>query len=322
MARDNGTPAPVSATHGTTTSRRHALALMLGAGRWLPGALAATDAGAPVRLAISESVVGDVNLYDARAAMQIWIKKMTQDLNLVLDVKLFATTQEIVEGTLRGRFDCVALNVIEYRQVTDKLDSSRIVNAAGSAGLEQYVILVKQNSGIRQLGDLKGRRLCTLKTPKMCVAPTWLFTVLEDGHYGPAEHFFGSVATDTKFSRVVLPVFFGQADACLTSKRGFDTMCELNPQVARDLKVLISSPAMVVDFYIFRKNYQSMAREKVISALSSLRSSAAGQQLATLFHFDELTVRDASCLTSALSVLERAERATAGHKPGAERDRE
>lgn len=256
---ENGKPAPVSATHGTTSSRRRALALMLGAGRWLPGALAATDAGAPVRLAISESVVGDVNLNDARAAMQIWIKRMTQDLNLVLDVKLFVTTQQIVEGTRKGQLDAVAVNIIEYRQIAEMLDSSRIVNAAGSAGLEQYVILVKQNSGIRQLSDLKGRRLCTLKTPKMCVAPAWLFTVLEDGHYGPAEQFFSSVATDTKFSRVVLPVFFGQADACLTSKRGFDTMCELNPQVARDLKVLIGSPAMVVDFYIFRNNYQSMA---------------------------------------------------------------
>ena len=275
----------------------------------MPGALAATDAGAPVRLAISESVVGDVNLYDARAAMQIWIKKMTQDLNLVLDVKLFATTQEIVEGTLRGRFDCVALNVIEYRQVTDKLDSSRIVNAAGSAGLEQYVILVKQNSGIRQLGDLKGRRLCTLKTPKMCVAPTWLFTVLEDGHYGPAEHFFGSVATDTKFSRVVLPVFFGQADACLTSKRGFDTMCELNPQVAEDLTVIATSPAMVVTFYVFHKNYRSANRQRFIRVLSDLRGNAAGRQLATLFQFDDLTVRDSSCLASALRLLDKAERA-------------
>ena len=322
MALENGKPVPDSEAHSATGSRRHALALLLGAWRCLPKALAAADAGEPVRLAISESVIGDVNLNDARAAMLIWLKRMTQDLNLVFDSKLFATTQEIVEGAHRGQFDCVALNVIEYRQIADLLDSSQIVNAAGAAGLEQYLILVKQNSGIRQLADLKGRRLCVLKTPKMCVAPVWLSIILDEEHYPPAEQFFGSVATEAKFSRVVLPVFFGQADACLTSKRGFDTMCELNPQVSRDLKVLARSPSMVVDFYIFRKNYQSVQREKVIRALSSLCESPAGQQLATLFQFDALTVRDASCLTSVLGVLERAEHAHgrrgAGNRKGLE----
>jgi len=84
-------------------------------------------------------------------------------------------------------------------------------------------------------------------------------------------------------------------------------MCDLNPQVGIDLSVLASSPAMVVDFNIFRKNYQGKDREKVIRAISSLHSGPAGRQLATLFHFDELTVGDASCLTSALGVLARAE---------------
>ena len=186
--------------------------------------------------------------------------------------------------------------------------------------MEQYLILAKQNSGIGHLGDLKGGRLCLLKTPRMCLAPGWLSTILDEGRYGPAEQFFGSVATDAKFSRVVLPVFFGQADACLTSKRGFDTMGELNPQVSRDLRVLASTPPMAVIFYVFCKNYHSAQREKLIKALSGLCESPAGRQLATLFQFDALTVRDVSCLASALSILEAAERAHGRRAPG-ERDR-
>jgi ABC-type phosphate/phosphonate transport system substrate-binding protein len=315
MAMGNGNTAPAGETRRAAKSRRHALALMLGAGPWLPDALAAADDGAPCRLAISESLIGEVNLNDAKAAMQIWVKRVAQDLNLVIDSKLLTTTQEIVDRARRGQLDAVALNIIEYRQIADMLDSSQIITAAGAAGLEQYVILVKENSNFRQLGDLKGVRLRTLKTPKMCVAPAWLFNVLEEGHYGPAEQFFGSVAVDAKFSRVVLPVFFGQAEACLTSKRGFETMCELNPQVARDLKVLASSPAMVVDFYIFRKNYHSVYREKLIRTLSILRDTVGGQQLATLFQFEQLTIRDASCLASALGVLDAADRART--RPGA-----
>ena len=306
VAREDGRMAAPADHSGITRSRRQALALLLGASPYMRRALAAD---APVRLAISESVVGDVNLNDARAAMMVWIKRMIQELNVVIDPRLFETTQDIVDRIRRGQLDAVALNVVEYRLIADQLDASQIVTAAGEDGLEQYLILAKQNSGIRQVGDLKGRRLCVLKTPKMCVAPAWLLTILDDGHFGTAEQFFGSVVTEAKFSRVVLPVFFGQAEACLTSRRGFDTMCELNPQVAKDLKVIGSSPAMVVNFYVFRKNYQGLPRERVIRALSSLRATTTGQQLATLFQFAELTVRDGNCLASALGVLNQAEHA-------------
>jgi len=106
-----------------------------------------------------------------------------------------------------------------------------------------------------------------------------------------------------------LPVFFGQADACLTSKRGFDTMCELNPQVARDLTTIASSPAMVVTFYIFHRNYHGLTRESFAKVYSDVRISAAGRQLATLFQFEELVVKDSGCLVCALGVLDAAERA-------------
>jgi phosphonate transport system substrate-binding protein len=284
---------------------------MLGAGRWLPRALAAADAGAPVRLAISESMVVDVNMNDARAAMAMWLKRMMVDLNLVIEFnpRVFDTTEEILRRARSGQLDAVALNVVEYRQIADVLDPSEIIAESGAAGMEQYLLLAKRSSGIQHLGDLRGRRLRTLKNPKMCIADAWLSTILEEGHLGPSGQFFGSATVDTKVSRVVLPVYFGQADACLTSRRGFDTICELNPQVAKDLIAIASSPAMVVTFYIFHKNYHGVNRERFAKVYSGVRSSVSGRQLATLFQFDELTVQDGSCLASALGILDAAERA-------------
>jgi hypothetical protein len=86
-------------------------------------------------------------------------------------------------------------------------------------------------------------------------------------------------------------------------------MCELNPQVAKDLIAIASSPAMVVTFYIFHKNYHGVNRERFAKVYSGVRSSVSGRQLATLFQFDDLTVQDGSCLASALSILDAAERA-------------
>jgi ABC-type phosphate/phosphonate transport system substrate-binding protein len=314
---ENSTPQSLRPVLAAIGSRRSALALMfgsfrwLGAGCWSPTALAAAGVEPPLRFAIAESVVGDVNMNDARPAMRVWIQRMRQEVDVEFDSKIFNTAREIQERVRLGGLDVVALNVIEYRPIAEYFDSSQIVTSGGAAGSDQYLLLANRKSGIRSLAELKGRRLCMLKNPKMCMAPTWLSTILDDGHLGAAEQFFSSVAVNSKFLQVVLPVFFGQADACLTTKRAFETMCEMNPQVGRDLTTIAGSPAMVVNFYVFRKNYQSANREKLIRALLNLRATPVGGQLAALFQFDELTTRDASCLTPAFAVLDAAERARA-----------
>lgn len=307
---ENSSPSPVSDTR-TIPSRRHALALLLAAGGWLRGTRAAGQGGAPVRLAISETLVSDVNMNDARAAMMIWLKRIMADLKVVIEFnpRVFDTTEEILHRAHSGLFDCVALNVVEYRQIAGVLDPSQIIAEGGPWGPEQYLLLAKRNSGIQHLGDLRGRGLCMWKAAKMCVAGAWLTSILDEGHFGLSEQFFGSIAADSKASRVVLPVFFGQSDACLTSKRSFDTMCELNPQVAKELTVICSSPAMVVTFYVFHKNYHGVNRERFAKVCSELPSSAAGRQLATLFQFETLVAKDISCLAPALGVIEAAERA-------------
>jgi hypothetical protein len=233
------------------------------------------------------------------------------DLNVVIEFnpKVFDTTQEIERRARAGELDAVALNVVEYRQIADVLDPSQIISETGAGGPEQYLLLAKRNGGIQRSGDLRGCRVTMLKAPKMCVASAWLSTLLDEGHFGQSEQFFASVTTDTKAARVVLPVFFGQVEACITSKHGFDTMCELNPQVGKDLIAIASSAPMILDFYVFHKGYHGITREKFEKIYSTLgSSSAAGQQLGTLFQFKDLVARDASCLASALTILDAADR--------------
>jgi ABC-type phosphate/phosphonate transport system substrate-binding protein len=300
-------------------SRRQALQMMLAAAHCLRGALAGADTVSPVRLAISESLVTDVNINDARAAMIIWLQRMIVDLNVPIELnpKVFDTTEEILRRARGGLLDAVALNIVEYRQIADVLDSSQVMAETGPRG-EQYLLLLKRSSGMQHLADLRGRRLAVLRAPKMCVASAWVSSILDAGHLGGSDQFFSSVTLDSKISRVVLPVFFGQTDACLTSKTSFDIMTELNPQVGKDLAVIATSPEMVVTFQIFHKNFSGVTRERFAKVYSSVRSDAAGRQLATLFQFQELEIKDANCLAPALRILESVERvrgkAGAGHK--------
>jgi ABC-type phosphate/phosphonate transport system substrate-binding protein len=302
--------------YSVTPSRRQLLTMM-GIAPWMQSKLSAADT-APVRLSISETLVSDVNLNDARAAMLIWIRRMMSEMHLAVEInpRVFDSTEEILRRVRSADLDSVALNVLEYRQIADLLDRKEIIAEGVAKGPEQYVLLSKRSGGIQSLGDLRGRKLCMLKSPKMCVAGAWLTTILDEGRLGQIEQFFSAINTDSKPSRVVLPVFFGQADACLTTKRSFDTMCELNPQVAKELTMVANSAPMVVAFYIFRRNYHSESREKFIKAYADVPHSVDGRQLATLFQFEQLVAKDISCLAPALSVIEAAERARSRRSTG------
>ena len=315
---ENLDPVSIGEDSCVNGSRRRALGVILAACGWLPRALADTGRSAPLRLAISESLVSGANIADARAAMTTWLKRMEIDLDLVIEFspKVFDTTEEILRRARGNQFDAVALNVVEYRQIADVLDPSQIIADSNSEGLDRYVLLVKRSGGATRLSDLRGRRLTMLDGNRMCLAPAWLSTLFEESHLGRSDQFFASVTTDTKASRVVLPVFFGQSDACLTSKRGFDTMCELNPQVAKDMTAIATSPGMVLTFNAFHKNYHGAGREGFLRIYTGLPNNPAGRQLATLFQFEHLVVRDATCLAPALAILDAADRVRA--RQGAE----
>jgi phosphonate transport system substrate-binding protein len=310
MVGDRRLPAQEIATRKRIGSRRQALALALGASRWLPE-VSAAEMPAPIRLAVSESTVVEVHLNDARAAGKMYLQRLSQENDIRLDYnpKIFESSGEILDRARRGVLDAVALSILEYRQVAGLLDSSQIVVSTGTKGRIEYVILVKRNGVIKKVDDLRGRSLVMQKGYKMCVAPFWLSALFPEGQHGLAEEVLGSAGRETNLSRVVLPVFFGKVEACLTLKQGFDTICELNPQVAKELQVLAISPEIVVSLYAFSKKFRGAQREKFIKALSSVEATAAGQQLATLFQFDQLHVTDGACLAPTLEVIEKAERA-------------
>lgn len=261
-----------------------------------------------VRFCVSESLVNDVSISDARAAMAVWMKRIVQDLQL--DVRtaaeVFEREDRILSKLRQAEIDCVALTLPEYRRLRDLLDTSQFVVPGQKTQLE-YVLLVRSGSGINSLADLRGRRLVTLQSPLTVVASAWLTTVLGAAGYDAPEHFFGALSAKAKPSQVILPVFFGQAEACLTTRSSFLTMSELNPQTLTRLQPLAVSPPIVPSVQAFRKGYEGTGKGKIFQALTGLSSSAAGRQVLTLFQVEDLTIKGPAHLKSSLDILAQAE---------------
>jgi phosphonate transport system substrate-binding protein len=285
--------------------------------------LAGSDANAPksatlLRLGVSENVVVGVNLNDAKAALAIWSEELLKTIDIRMEL---APNQEWVMpsdqllSTIRaGQVDLICLTVQEYRQVAPYIDTRRVIT--DNYGGDEFVLVVRQGSGIDNLAGLRGKSLILWDSPGTSLADPWLSVELwKEGPDSPRQ-VLGRITKNTKLAQVVLPVFFGQADACLVTRRGLDTMIELNPQLAQKLKVLVTSPQMEGTFFACRKDYPENLKKQILDGLVGLESSPPAKQISTMFQSPGFALRDADGLRPAITLLDAYER---HHQPSGER---
>jgi phosphonate transport system substrate-binding protein len=259
-------------------------------------------------MAISDTVVTGVNLSDARAAMSVWTTELLKVIGLEPDPHEEWVTEsgQLLAAIRSGKVDLFCLTIREYRQVAAYVDTSRILT--DDSGGDELLLVVREGSGIASLADLRGRSLIQWESPRTSLAEPWLTVALRQQGFESPQQLLGHMTRNTRLSQVVLPVFFGQADACVVTRRGLDTMVELNPQLSRKLKVLLASPKMQSAFLAFRKDYPAHLKKPIFDRFFELRSIPATDQILTLFQSSGFVARDADCLGPASSLLDAYER--------------
>jgi phosphonate transport system substrate-binding protein len=276
----------------------------------MAGTDASTTVAPPLRVAISETLVFGVNLSDASAAMAVWAVEIvkTADLKptLSLDHDWVVPSDQLLAAIRSGKVDIFCLTVQEYRQVVPYVDTSRIIT--DDFGGDELLLVVRNGSGIVNLAGLRGRSLIIQEGPGTSLAEPWLSVSLwREGLESP-QRFLGHMTANTKLSQVVLPVFFGPADACVVTRRGLAIMTELNPQLGQKLKVLLASPRMESSFFACRKDLPPHLKKPVFDRFLALRLSPTTQQMLTLFQSSGFAARDGSCLGPANSLPDAYER--------------
>ena len=276
--------------------------LLLGAN--LPAEEAST--ARPFRLAFTSSMFTEVNENDARAAMKVWIMTVAQEKGIPVepDPHVYATVEELLQADRANQIDGFGLIAPEYAYLSQTMKFDRFAAGVHGGGIaDEYVLLVRQDSGLEWIEQLQGRSLNVLENPRMSLALIWLDTVLLQARLKRATDFFGRVTSFNKASRVALPVFFRQTDACLLTRKSFKVMGELNPQLHKQLRVLATSPELISSGFAFRADFVSPYRAQMLAEMTRLSETPVGRQILTLTQADRIENHPISCLDSALELL-------------------
>ena len=258
------------------------------------------------RLGFSTTVFTDVNENDIKGALRVWTETMARELKIPTDpTPLVLDGAVALDAALRsGRVECATMNSLEYLAMGSDLQTGTlIVPVYGGRTTEEYLLLVHRDSPVRQVKDLSGRSLVQLDNPRAALAPIWLDLLLTQAGLRPGEASFSAVTRTPKASQAVHQVFFRKTDACVVTRASFETACELNPQVEKQLRVVAASPALVPQVACYRPDYPAEMRRKVIADTLKVHESLQGRQVLTVFKVDRLEEASLVCLDSARELL-------------------
>ncbi len=271
----------------------------------LPHAIAA-DITDTLRVGFSSRMFFEVNENDAKAAVKVWGRAFTKAQNIPTDPEPFVYDQfSAIQQSLANRqVDAVGLSLTEFEQLNRQIELDPIfVTYVAGKPTEQYLLLARRDGPIKTLADLHGRTLRLQTNLRATLAPMWLDVALVQHGHPIASLHASKITSESKLTKVVLPVFFRQSDACLVTRTGFETMSELNPQIGKQLAVVDSSPEFVPAIFALRADYQPTFRARIIEGLRHLHESPGGQQILNIFQSDAIELQPRSFLDASLELL-------------------
>ncbi len=297
--------------------RRSVLTLIV-AMVWLPSAV--MPGGAARRVLPGPSVINvgyttnafyDVGVNDARAATRASANALMEQAGVEGDAEVFIVEESSSLGNRVHQDDLHILSVLctEYlMELQDSPVTPVFTATRGEAYAEEYVLLTRRDAGRQSVSQLRNAVLLTAVDWEASVPMMWLNVLLNESGLPGTAAFFERVTTVKKTIQAVLPVFFGQADACLVPKSVYKTVSELNPQIGVDLEVLAVSPGYCYGLVCFSDGLAGTLRDQLESSLLDLHETSQGQQLLTLFYVDRLVPFDPVHIESTIELIRKFEK--------------
>ena len=241
-----------------------------------------------LKVVSSTALFVGVNRTELLSTSKLWLETLgkREGLNIVdPEVVLTDNVNEMRTQIDSGTVDLVVSSSLEYLA----LNRTRILApevtltaSSGSGGKISYLILVNKESNIENLAALKGKTINTYSRSASQLNRLWLDVLLSAAQLPAADNYFSSVNPGLRPSTACLPVFFKKSDACLIDSPSWETLRQLNPQIATKLKVLSESQPMVESLVSLTANRQAY-RSEMIHSLRGLQDDPEGRQILLLF---------------------------------------
>jgi hypothetical protein len=250
-----------------------------------------------------------VNIDDARVALEMNLNRQSTAGPLNVEPKLDIIPDVATAADRIRQKQLYGLNLtgIDYLLLQKMVTAKPLYVASGLIGspVESYIVLTRKGLDWEKLSALAQRRLMVESYNQWDIGRIWLETELNQMQLPKSETFFTAIQAADKPTRLVLPVFFGQAEACLVTQSTYKTMVELNPQLGQKLWVLMRSPGVVKSLFCVADDLDPHFVAETKDRLQSMHLTEDGQQLLMIFRLKRFFPFQSEDLKATERILNR-----------------
>lgn len=226
---------------------------------------------------------------ESRIALQAILQKIFVPTHpeMRLNLDFLPTGDGLTDVLMSKPYDVIASTGLDFLQLRDRLHLRPLaILSKTDQPTDTYVLVIRKNKTLKELERLPERVLMVEAGGSGEIACLWLDAVLKARGLPPHQVFFNSQRTSDKPSRILLPVFFGQADACVVSESAFAVMNELNPQIKKQLSILERSDGYVSMLISATDRLEDWARDMVMAETERMHTYPEGRQILTIMQME------------------------------------
>lgn len=246
------------------------------------------------QLAFSTNVFKGVYLNDAIAGAKVLTEELLKEFSEI-DYKVaspvtFSNTEELKSLIKTKAIEVYIMHPTEYIKLSSSKKLEPICVAARDGNpYDVFYLLVNKKSNYKRVKDLINKKVLVGSPFQADLPNIWLEYLLRQKKLKPCEKYFSKIEYLEKGLPAILPVFLNKADACIVPKNIFDTVCELNPQIKKELIVIEKSEPIAIGVVAIRKSISNQRTKTAIKkALLNLDKTKSGHQYLTVFKLSNL----------------------------------
>ncbi len=267
----------------------------------------------PLRVGFSARVFPSVDKRDARVAMELWTRELARGMGFKTQPRtiIFQRPSELLEAVNKGDMTVVTLPATEYLQIRDRASMTPVIVEASNEGFSRrFQLIVRRDSGIRSLADLRGKSILIPSSVRYSASHLWLDVLLLRSGSGERSAYFRAVK-ESNASQSIMGVFFRKADAAVVSRAALETSRSLNAQVANQISIIAESKNLIGDVTCVPLSIDAGMKRSIENAALHLHETATGKQMFTLFQIERTTLYRPAYMDGLIELIREKERLSA-----------
>lgn len=212
------------------------------------------------------------------------------------DFKIYENSEDLANAIARKEINSFFGSPLEFLRSESSFLKEPLASAIfGEKSKAKVLVVVRNDSGIQSLDQLKGKKLSAHNLIINDVAGLYLETLLLERGHPPMERFFSEIIFSETSNRAFVDLFFNKVDASIMTETQYEVASELNPQLRKQTRIIESSEPYLIFIAALTKTTPTEAANNIKNNLYNIHKTPKGRHVLNLMRmqaFVEVSVKD------------------------------